>query len=107
MFRTRFWPMTAKPISPMSQLSFSIHSPGDLFLRRSMAESSFYPGFFVGRPPRLAFFAKGADTLGKIGCTKKLLAELLRRIGGLLPAQSACFINEPKPGVHGFRAGGS
>src|SRR5437879_5602554 len=27
MFRTRFWPITARPISPMSQLSFGMKSP--------------------------------------------------------------------------------
>src|SRR6266700_473388 len=88
--------MTARPIRPISQLSFSINSP--------ISESSFYR--FVRRPPRQPLLAKCANAFGEIGRAKKLLTEPLSRFARLLPGKSACFRDETEPCAYGLRARG-
>src|SRR5437899_2247909 len=101
MFKTRFWPMTARPISPMSQLSFCIDSPDGF-------SAPLFRNLHSTRPPRLALLAKRADALGEIGRAKEILAEPLGRLRGLLPVEIARFRDEPEPrapvhsGAEGF-----
>src|SRR5438093_6188949 len=104
MLRTRFWPITARPIRPMSQLSFCIASP-DEFLPAPL-ESLFYSLRGAGRPLRAPLLPERADTLGEIGRAKQLPPEPLRHLSGLTQIESATFGDEAEPAAHGFRARG-
>src|SRR4051794_24506680 len=62
MFRTRFCPMTARPISPMSQLAFCINSPDEISVRSDSEDTvSFYSR---GYNRRMAFFTRRGALAG-------------------------------------------
>src|SRR5215471_18697945 len=90
MFRTRFWPMTARPISPMSQLSFCI---GSFYLRAMRGP--------LGR----TLLPKGPDPLGEIGRAEQLLTRLSSYPAGALPIKAARFGDEAETLAQSFRAG--
>src|SRR5262249_15696057 len=91
MFRTRFWPMTARPISPMSQLSFCIES----FYLSAMR-----------RPLRRALLAKGPNSFGEIGPTKQFRPRRLSGFPGFAPIQRARLGDEAESAAQGLSADG-